>query len=65
MHILLYALTAFYMDSLYFTFTLRIAAVLYEHPALHIPSALSQCYMTSLMVEYEIAFKIKSSRAVS
>jgi len=62
---ILYALSAFYMDSLYFTFTLRITAVLYIQPKLHIPSAKSTCYMTSLMVEYQIAFKIKSSRAVS
>jgi len=58
-------ISAFYMDSLYFTLTLRITAVLYKYPTLLIPSALFPCYMTSLTVQYQIAFKIKSSRAVS
>ena len=62
---LIYALTAIYMDILYFTFNLRITAVLYKHPTLHVPSDLSSCYMTSLMVQYEIVFKIKSSPVVS
>jgi len=64
-HNLLYALSTCYMDSLYFTFTLRINAVLYKHPTLHISSALSPWYMISLMVQYQIEFKIKSSTAIS
>ena len=50
MYNLLYALSFFYMDSLYFTFTLRITAVLYKQPTLHVPSGLSPCYMTSLLL---------------
>ena len=63
-HNLLYALSAFYMDSLYFTFTLRTAAVLCKHPTLHIPSALSPCYMTNLLVQYQKFFKIKTISAL-
>ena len=34
--------------SLYFTFTLRIAAVMYKHPILHLPSYLSPSYLTTI-----------------
>jgi len=64
MHNLLYALSAFYMDSPYFTFTLRITAVLYKHATLHIPSTLTPCTMISLMVQYQNVFRIKCSSAV-
>jgi len=49
MHNLFYAYLHHYIDSLYFTFKLRITAVLYKYHTLHLPSVLALCYMTTLI----------------